>query len=275
MAIRKSPTPHHGPDEQKNTHSFGGIIRKYRSRLKYNQRDLGRLMDVNQNTVCNWETDKNQPDAQALRKLCLLLDIPLYELFGIEDKHSKLSESEQRLLAFYRSLDVYGKEDLETLAEAMSRNVHRRKLRMALERMNSVEDRGRAAAAGAGADWEDYPESAQCILFDSRAVSDADEIMTVCGQSMEPMFLDGDRVLVQYCTDLNYGDVGIFHVPGMGGVIKQVAHDRLHSLNPAFDDIFPYEDGAKIVGRVLGKITEDMIPDADEQALYLEAREGC
>ena len=141
-------------------------------------------MDVNQNTVCNWETDKNQPDAQALRKLCLLLDIPLYELFGIEDKHSKLSESEQRLLAFFRSLDVYGKEDLETLAGAMSRNVHRRKLRMALERMNSVEDRGRAAAAGAGADWEDYPESAQCILFDSRAVSDADEIMTVCGQSM-------------------------------------------------------------------------------------------
>ena len=181
----------------------------------------------------------------------------------------------QRLLAFFRSLDVYGKEDLETLAEAMSRNVHRRKLRMALERMNSVEDRGRAAAAGAGADWEDYPESAQCILFDSRAVSDADEIMTVCGQSMEPMFLDGDRVLVQYCTDLNYGDVGIFYVPGMGGVIKQVAHDRLHSLNPAFDDIFPYEDGAKIIGRVLGKITEDMIPDADEQALYLEAREGC
>ena len=58
-------------------------------------------------------------------------------------------------------------------------------------------------------------------------------------------------------------------------MIKRVAQYRLHSLNPAFDDIFPYEDGAKIVGRVLGKITEDMIPDADEQALYLEAREGC
>ena len=36
-----------------------------------------------------------------------------------------------------------------------------------------------------------------------------------------------------------------------------------------------YEDGAKIIGRVLGKITEDMIPDADDQALYLEARESC
>ena len=62
--------------------------------------------------------------------------------------------------------------------------------------------------------------------------------------------------------------------PGMGGVIKQVAHDRLHSLNPAYDDIFPYEDGAKIIGRVLGKVAEEMIPDQDEQALYLEAQEN-
>ena len=267
MTVSKIPTPNHEHVEPKVMHVFGEVIRKYRSRSKYNQKDLAKLMGVNQNTICNWETDKNQPDAQALRKLCVLLDIPLYEFFGIEDKHSKISEREQRLLSFYRSLDANGKEDLETFAEAMSGNVHKRKLRSALERMNSVVDFGRAAAAGDGADWEDHPESEQCILFDSHAVSEADEIITVCGQSMEPKFHDGDRVLVQYCTDLSFGDVGIFYVPGMGGVIKQVAHDRLHSLNPDFDDIFPYEDGAKIIGRVLGKITADMIPDTDDQAL--------
>jgi len=274
MTVSKIPTPNHEHVEPKVMHVFGEVIRKYRSRSKYNQKDLAKLMGVNQNTICNWETDKNQPDAQALRKLCVLLDIPLYEFFGIEDKHSKISEREQRLLSFYRSLDANGKEDLETFAEAMSGNVHKRKLRSALERMNSVVDFGRAAAAGDGADWEDHPESEQCILFDSHAVSEADEIITVCGQSMEPKFHDGDRVLVQYCTDLSFGDIGIFYVPGMGGVIKQVAHDRLHSLNPDFDDIFPYEDGAKIIGRVLGKITADMIPDTDDQALYLEAQKN-
>ena len=91
---------------------------------------------------------------------------------------------------------------------------------------------------------------------------------------MEPQFHDGDRVLVQYCAELSYGDIGIFYVPRMGGVIKQIAHDRLHSLNPAYDDIFPYEDGAKIIGRVLGKVTEEMIPD-QEEALYMEAQEYC
>ena len=274
MAISKFPTNHPDSEDQKTIYVFGDVIRKYRSRSKYNQRDLAKLMGVNQNTICNWENDKNQPDAQAIRRLCSLLDIPLYELFGLEDKHSRMSEREQRLLTFYRSLDAHGKEDMETFAEAMSGSVHKRKLRMALERMNSVKDFGRAAAAGDGADWEDHPECEQCVLFDCQAVSDADEIITVCGQSMEPKFHDGDRVLVQYCTDLSYGDFGIFYVPGMGGVIKQVAHDRLHSLNPDFDDIFPYEDGAKIIGRVLGKITEDMIPDKADQALYFEAQKN-
>ena len=133
-------------------------------------------MGVNQNTICNWETDKRQPDAQTLRRLCLLLDIPLYEFFGIEDKHSRRPSESSAFWIFYRSLDANGQEDLETFAEAMSGNVHRRKLRMALERMNSVADLGRAAAAGDGVDWEDHPESESCILYDSSTVSSADEM---------------------------------------------------------------------------------------------------
>ena len=43
------------------------------------------------------------------------------------------------------------------------------------------------------------------------------------------------------------------------------------ALNPDYDDIFPYEEGAKLIGRVVGKIESDMIPSANEQSLYLEA----
>ena len=35
-----------------------------------------------------------------------------------------------------------------------------------------------------------------------------------------------------------------------------------------------YEDGAKVIGRVLGKITADMVPDTADRALYLEALES-
>ena len=88
---------------------------------------------------------------------------------------------------------------------------------------------------------------------------------------MEPQYHDGDKVLVEHCVDLRNGDIGIFYVPGMGGVIKQKAYDRLHSINPDFDDISPYEEGATIIGRVLERIEENMIPSYEEQSLYLEA----
>jgi phage repressor protein C with HTH and peptisase S24 domain len=78
---------------------------------------------------------------------------------------------------------------------------------------------------------------------------------------------------VEHCVDLRNGDIGIFYVPGMGGVIKQKAYDRLHSINPDFDDIFPYEEGAAVIGRVLGKIEKEMIPSMEEQSLYQEALE--
>ena len=89
MTITRFPGSQSEPTEQKSAYAFGDVIRKYRARAKYNQRDLAERMGVNQNTICNWETDKRQPDAQTLRRLCLLLDIPLYEFFGIEDKHSR------------------------------------------------------------------------------------------------------------------------------------------------------------------------------------------
>ena len=109
MTISRLPS---APAEPKAAYAFGDVIRKYRIRAKYNQRELAKLMGVNQNSICNWETDKRLPDAQTLRRLCMLLDIPLYEFFGMEDRHSGLSEHEQRLLDFYRSLDDSGKEDL-------------------------------------------------------------------------------------------------------------------------------------------------------------------
>ena len=57
----------------------------------------------------------------------------------------------------------------------------------------------------------------------------------------------------------------------MGGMIKHKDYDRLHSLNTEYDDIFPYEGGTTIIGRVLGKIEKEMIPSMEEQSLCLEA----
>ena len=46
MTISRLPS---APAEPKAAYAFGDVIRKYRTRAKYNQRDLAKLMGVNQN----------------------------------------------------------------------------------------------------------------------------------------------------------------------------------------------------------------------------------
>ena len=67
MAISKFPAHCPEPAERKEIHIFGKVIRKYRVQSKFNQRDLAKRMGVNQNTICNWETDKNQPEIANAR----------------------------------------------------------------------------------------------------------------------------------------------------------------------------------------------------------------
>ena len=257
--------------KRRNLETYGTRIKNFRIRAKMTAEELADALQISKSSVRNWECGLTRPDPEFLYRMFTILNVEPNEFFGFSGIGTLLTTQEQALIDNYRALDAAGKEDVETFAEAMSSKAHLRILRSAYDKMNSVRDWGRYASAGDGTDWPDNPECEEVVLFDSSSVSRADEIITVTGKSMEPQFQDHDRVLVEYCSDLRNGDIGIFYAPGFGGVIKQKAYDRLHSLNPDYDDIFPYEEGAKLVGRVVGKIESDMIPSAKEQSLYLEA----
>ena len=257
--------------KQKNLENYGNKIKKYRTEAGITAESLAEKLHVSIGSIRNWECGIAKPDLDCLFQLFSILDVEPNQFFSLKGVGSLLEFREKNLLSHYRSLDAAGKEDLETYAEAMSNKIYRRKLINAFNRMRVVEDHSRDAAAGDGADWPDHPETTQSVLYANPFVSRANEIITVCGRSMEPQFHDGDRVLIEYCSDLQSGDIGIFYVPGMGGVIKQKAYDRLHSLNPDYDDIFPYEEGAKVVGRVLAVIDDSMTPSQDDLSLFVEA----
>ena len=264
------------PEEikQRNLETYGSKVKFFRKRAGLTAEQLAEILQISKSSVRNWECGLTRPDPEFLYRMFTILDMEPNEFFGLEGIGTLLTTEEQKLVDYYRSLDSSGKEDLMTLAEVKGKKAHRRMLMAAYDRMHGVDDWGHDAAAGGSADWPENPEKKEVILFDSPMVARADEIITVTGKSMEPLFHDGDRVLVEHCVDLGNGDIGIFYVPGMGGVIKQKAYDRLHSINQAFDDIFPYEEGAQVIGRVLGKIEKEMIPGTEEQALYLEAQDA-
>ena len=221
----------------------------------------------------NWECGLTRPDPEYLYRMFTILDVEPNTFFEIGGVGNLLADDEKDLLDSYRALDPSRKADLRLVARTLADSAHEKELQSARIRMRIIPDMERRVAAGRGEEWPDYPESVPVVLYSSSLVERADEIITVSGDCMEPQFHDHDRVLVQYCSDLRCGDIGIFYVSGFGGLIKQKMHDRLHSLNPEYDDIFPYEEGARVIGRVIGKLTKDMIATPADTALYEEAME--
>lgn len=257
--------------KERNLELYGRKIKKYRTRAGLTAEELADKLQLSKSTVRNWECGLTRPELDLLYALFEILDIEPNEFFGIKGIGHILTPDEKNLIDDYRFLDDSAKEDLRTFADAMRKKSYLRKLRAAYEKMNDVPDMGRHAAAGPGEDWPEHIEAEQIILYNSHQVAEADEIITVSGDSMEPQFHNHDKVLVHYCTQIRNGDIGIFYVPGRGGVIKQKLQDRLHSINPEYDDIFPYEDGADVIGKVIGKVERYMVPGVAEQELYIEA----
>ena len=82
----------------------------------------------------------------------------------------------------------------------------------------------------------------------------ADFILRVSGNSMEPKYSDGDRILIKRQPDVNIGEEGIF-ILNNEGFVKVREKDRLISLNAEYEDIvFHDNDNVECRGKVLGKL---------------------
>lgn len=84
----------------------------------------------------------------------------------------------------------------------------------------------------------------------------ADFIIRVAGDSMEPKFYSGDKLLILETRMLDVGDIGVFVLNGES-YVKKLGNSKLISINPAYDDI-PYDkyDTISVVGKVIGKVEE-------------------
>ena len=113
-------------------------------------------------------------------------------------------------------------------------------------------------------DYYDHPASAGTgqYLNDVRVERielpvdiDADFVIPIKGDSMEPDYQDGDLVFIQTSVDLNDGVIGVFNYNG-DAYIKQLVIDKdqayLHSLNPAYKDMpITPETDFRIIGEVV------------------------
>lgn len=165
----------------------------------------------------------------------------------------KINSSEIQYIQKYRALDEHGKRIIDfNLNEEYERC-------MSIGEQEGTESKIEInysyipASAGSGSfladqnielrEYPDTPEARQ-----------ADIVIPVDGDSMEPMFHDGDELYVRLQPAVEIGEIGIFEI-GDKGYVKEYAADRLISLNPDYDDIYPDEfSETRCIGKVIGKV---------------------
>lgn len=149
----------------------------------------------------------------------------------------------------YRSLDEYGKKAVDDL---LNTEFERCTTSTAELKIVYLQRSLLRASAGVG-NWLEEQQLESVAVIDSPIARKANLIIEIDGDSMNPIYQNGDNVLVNTLAEVNIGDIGIFIVDG-NGYIKKLGKDKLISINPEYDDIYPSDcSDFRCVGKVLGK----------------------
>ncbi len=258
------------PAFKKMKRDYGKIIREYRQKAGLEQAQLSSMFGYSKNAVSNWENGNSRPDLDVITDLCSYLHIPLGVFFGLPaDATAPLDELE--VMRYYRSLNKYNKRTAQQILKTLSEN-EKRELLDAEKKSKFIRlaDAQLPASAGTGMALDGIAEPEYIYVRTSQNAKQADEIITVSGDSMFPTFRNGDRVFVQHTSELATGDIGIFVVAG-DGFVKEYQQDGLRSHNPKYSMIHPTEDdNVRCVGRVLGIVDPDQLATPEESVILDE-----
>ena len=253
-----------------NRAHYGAIIRINRRKQNLTQSDLAEKLNIPKTYVGHWEAGRSRPDLNLIPALCNALGISLSCFFGTPENEDALTERERHFMEGYREVDTRDRMILDSTLETMMTLKEEALWEYCRNNFLLMDHNVQTAAAGSGTILEEDTETYKTFIRVSPKAERADEIVTVSGSSMEPMFRHGQEVFVEHTPDLAVGEIGLFVVNG-NGYIKQLQEGYLHSLNPEYDDIQLHEsDAARIVGRVLGAVGQDDYPKEDELRILQE-----
>lgn len=263
-AILSFPQTQTERTKMRNRAECGDRIRAYRKARELSQPQLAAMLGITKNSITNWETGVSRPELSMIPKLCQALGITTDAFFDMPAGRQTLSKAEQEHMRLYRSLDAYRQRTVNTLMESMIENDL---LAFRDGCVNEFSYLGREelpSSAGTGTLLTDTYEHEHVFLRNSRNVCRADTVITVSGDSMTPTFHNGDELLVEFTQEIDPGEIGIFVIAGES-FVKEYQPDGLHSHNPKYKTIHPGpDDNFRCAGRVLGVVTQDMYPTAQE-----------
>lgn len=110
------------------------------------------------------------------------------------------------------------------------------------------------ASAGLGSWLNDDVPLEWITVTRNEKTTEADFMLEVRGDSMQPKYFDGDKVLIKETSSIYEGEIGVFIINNES-YIKKMGRGELISLNSAYEPIKLTEyDDVRCVGRVIDTI---------------------
>jgi len=232
---------------------IGTQIKTFRKSAGFTQDELAKRLNTTKQTISRYEKGDRKANQDMLFELCDILGVSIDDFFPSQNDSSSNTSQIQTI---YDKLTPPRQNKVLTYAEKQlneQRNEEETKINEVSEaiQLYSYDYYDHPASAGTG----QYLNDVRVEQIELPVDIDADFVIPIKGDSMEPDYHDGDLVFIQTSVDLNDGVIGVFNYNG-DAYIKQLVIDKeqayLHSLNPAYKDmpITPDTD-FRIIGEVV------------------------
>ncbi|HEM2742065.1 TPA: helix-turn-helix domain-containing protein [Streptococcus suis] len=222
---------------------LGNSIRELRKSKKMTQVELAKKTGYKQNTISNHENGNRQLDEQDILKYAKALEVEPQVLFDLS--RTTLTATPNSLVEQISDKVVYLDQKLKEPRHSAWIS-HGERLLSEQEKENTVNELqatyhtynyyDQPASAGTG----QYLNDVKVETIELPIEVDADFVVPIYGDSMEPEYHSGDYIFVKLSVDLSDGDIGVFAYNGDAYIKQLRITDQgayLHSLNPDYDNI--------------------------------------
>lgn len=232
---------------------IGNKIKEFRLLKNMTQSDLADLLKTTKQTIGRYENGSRRANQDTLFELADIFGKNIDDFFPKEDNSSstktildnifnRLEEPRQDKVVAYAKSELDEQNKVTEIADYQ------------IEKEYPYYDD--AVSAGTG----QYIGTSQRETITLPVEFDADYVVPVYGDSMEPEYHDGDYIFIESTVNLNDGEIGVFELYGdtyVKQLILEDDHAYLHSLNKKYKDMKVDADSDfRVLGRVVGRYSE-------------------
>lgn len=224
-------------------------------------------IEISVKTLYGYESGRNSTNADMFLALCKIYKCHnVMEVFSNSDD-ILFTNREWEMIEKYRFISTHSLDGAKIVDMVLDREYsvaeQLKEQRERIEELEQTISHGgsynsntrfinyyyRLASAGTGQIVFDTPPTKRIEIPDTKETKKAAYAISVDGNSMEPVYHDGDTLLIEMTEEIRPGDIGIFLVDGES-YVKKLGNGELISLNPKYENI-PLTENSICLGKVL------------------------